>query len=206
MFSIGEKNMVYDGILLAIIVGFIRKGNLKFLTEPLFRWGWIFPAIFIIQILVFNFQNQLPILGEWSNTIFIFIYIVGLFFLWLNRKHAGFNIIMIGVLLNFIVMAINGGRMPVSEEASIVLDPMYMEAIKNGFYGKHALLTESTKLAFLGDIIPITSPYPRDQVISIGDVIMNIGIFFFIQNKMLKDKPAEEKSISRHTLKGGEIK
>ncbi|MDL4840446.1 DUF5317 domain-containing protein [Aquibacillus rhizosphaerae] len=185
--------MVYDGILLSIIIGFFRKGNLKFLAKPIFKWGWIFPILLFVQILTFYFQNKIALLGEISNYIFIFIYMTGLFFLWVNRHQPGMNLLFVGVLLNFIVMAINGGRMPVSEEASIILDPMYIEAIKDGFYGKHALLTESTKLAFLGDIIPITSPYPRSQVISIGDVIMNIGIFLFIQNKMLENKDDKKK-------------
>jgi hypothetical protein len=44
----------------------------------------------------------------------------------------------------------------------------------------------STHLSFLGDIIPLSSPYPRTQIISIGDVVMNVGIFLFIQFMMVK--------------------
>lgn len=113
---------------------------------------------------------------------------LGLFFLFINRDQRGLWLIFIGVLLNFIVMAINGGRMPVSLDAAAILDPMYADALVQGLYGKHTPLTETTKLGFLGDVIPITNPYPRDQVISIGDIIMNIGIFIFIQHLMLKHK------------------
>jgi hypothetical protein len=100
-------------------------------------------------------------------------------------------LIFIGVLLNFIVMAANGGRMPVSPEAASILDPFFIEALKNGLYGKHTLITESTRLALLGDIIPLSAPYPKEQVISLGDVVMNIGVFFFIQKLMVKQKVKE---------------
>lgn len=178
--------MVVDGIILSVVIGIFRKGNFSFLTKPIFKWGWIFPFLLFIQVLTFTFQNRIQGIGELSNYIFLFVYITGLFFLWINRQHIGLKIVFVGVFLNFVVMALNSGRMPVSEEASLILDPMYIDSIKDGLYGKHALLTESTRLAFLSDIIPITSPYPRDQVISIGDVIMNIGIFYFIQHQMLK--------------------
>ncbi|MBM7571589.1 DUF5317 domain-containing protein [Aquibacillus albus] len=198
--------MVADGIIWSLIVGFFRKGNLKWLAEKkLFKWGWIFPVIFILQFTVFYFQNAIEFIGSISNYLFIFVYIIGLIFLWVNRFQYGISIIFLGVLLNFIVMIVNGGRMPVSEEAANVLDPMYIQALKDGLYGKHMILTETTKLAFLGDIIPITSPYPKSQVISIGDVIMNIGIFLFIQDKMLYRKKSEKESTKVRNLQGGEV-
>ncbi len=198
---LGAMCMVFDGILISILVGFFRKGNLKFLTKPLFKWGWIFPILLVVQFLIFNFQNDIDWIAQVSPWIFMSIYIIGLIFLWKNRTLKGFNFILIGVFLNFIVMFLNGGRMPVSEEAAVVLDPLYIDALKTELYGKHMLLTESTRLPFLGDIIPITSPYPKDQVISIGDVIMNIGIFLFIQQKMLENRKSSARTLE--PAKGG---
>lgn len=89
----------------------------------------------------------------------------------------------------FLVMFFNSGRMPVSlEAAAAILDPSYVHALKDSLYAKHTVLNESTRLAFLGDIIPLTTPYPRDQVVSIGDVLMNIGIFIFIQELLVNRK------------------
>lgn len=201
----GQKKMVYDGILLSLVVGFIRKGNLKGLAQLKLKWGWIFPLLLIVQIFTFVYQNDIKMLGKASESIYMAVYIIGLLFLFLNRNHKGFMIIFIGVFLNFLVMVLNGGRMPVSEEASAVLDPLYIQALKDGLYGKHILLTESTKLGFLGDIIPLAPPYPRTQVISIGDVVMNIGAFVFIQYLMLQPnkKNSENTSLS---LRGGETR
>lgn len=197
--------MVFDGIVISLAVGFLRKGNLKGLASLRLRWGLVFPFLLIFQIIIFSLQNKVAFLGEISGFLFILVYVTGLFFLFLNRSHPGFMLILIGVFLNFLVMTVNGGRMPVSGEAALILDPQYIEFLKEGLYAKHALLGESTRLAFLGDIIPVTDPYPRSQVISIGDVIMNIGIFLFIQYLMLhhgRDKAVDDKSLS---IKGGEI-
>jgi hypothetical protein len=192
--------MVFDGILLSLIIGFIRRGTLKGLAELTLKFGWVFPILLGIQIGVFLLQGRVEWLEQLSGFLFIVIYVLGLFFLWVNRSNKGFILLFIGVCLNFIVMALNGGRMPVSyEAAAFALDPYYTEILKDGLYGKHTMLTESTKLGFLGDIIPITSPYPKSQVISIGDVVMNIGVFIFIQHLMLKHKrvkPTVSESVS----------
>ncbi|WP_416828858.1 DUF5317 domain-containing protein [Ectobacillus polymachus] len=190
--------MVLDGMIISIIVGFLRRGSLKELASLHIKGGIIFPILLILEILVFILQDRFSTLMLVSNTFYMLVYVLGLTFLYLNRHYKGFYLILLGVFLNFLVMIINGGRMPVSLDAASVLDPMYGDALKNGgVYAKHQALTASTHLGFLGDIIPITHPYPKTQVVSIGDIIMNIGIFIFVQWLMIT-KPRSK------TIKGGE--
>jgi hypothetical protein len=196
--------MVFDGILISFIVGLLRKGNLRAFSQLNLKWGWVFPLLLVVQLAVFTLQNDSEFLGQLSGSIYIVVYIIGLIFLFLNRKNPGFILILIGVFLNFIVMVLNGGRMPVSVEAAAVLDPGYIQALKDGLYAKHAMLTSTTHLGFLGDVIPISDPYPRTQIISIGDIIMNIGIYFFIQFLMVKHPLAKRKNATSLSLKGGE--
>ncbi|MDF2789386.1 MAG: hypothetical protein K0S80_2484 [Neobacillus sp.] len=196
--------MVFDGILISVIVGILRKGNLRAFSQLNLKWGWVFPLLLVVQLAVFTLQNDSEFLGQLSGSIYIVVYIIGLVFLYLNRKNPGFFLIFIGVFLNFIVMVLNGGRMPVSVEAAAVLDPGYIQALKESLYAKHAMLTSTTHLGFLGDVIPISDPYPRTQIISIGDIIMNIGIFFFIQYLMVKHPLAKRGNASSLSLKGGE--
>lgn len=196
--------MVFDGILLSFIVGLLRKGNLRAFSRLNLKYGWIFPLLLVVQLAVFSLQNDNEFLGQLSGSIYIVVYIVGLIFLFLNRKNPGFILISIGVFLNFIVMVLNGGRMPVSVEAAAVLDPGYIQALKDSLYAKHTMLTTTTHLGFLGDVIPISDPYPRTQIISIGDIIMNIGIFFFIQYLMVKHPLAKRGNEASLSLKGGE--
>lgn len=198
--------MVFDGIIISFIVGFFRKGNLRALSQLKLKWGWVFPLLLVVQLAVFMFQNDFKFLGQVSGSIYILVYIIGLLFLFLNRNNPGFLLILIGVFLNFLVMVINGGRMPVSLDAASVLEPGYVEALKQSLYAKHQMLTDSTKLGFLGDIIPLSKPYPRTQIISIGDVIMNIGIFIFIQYLMLNNPAAKKRAVTSLIFKGGETK
>ena len=198
--------MVFDGIIISLIVGFFRKGNLKSLPHLRFTYGWIFPLLLGIEIIVFVFQNKIKILGQASGYIYIAVYILGLIFLLVNRKNPGFILICLGVLLNFLPIVLNGGRMPVSLKAASVLDPGYIDALKNGLYAKHAILTNSTRLGFLGDIIPLTKPYPKTQIISIGDIVMNLGIFFYIQYLMLRHPMAGKSTDASFSLEGGEKK
>lgn len=180
--------MVFDGIFIGLIVGLIRGGfrhGLHQFSKIRLKGGWIFPVLLIIQLIIFKFQDNSDILAAASNYVFMIIYIVGMMFLWLNRDLKGFGSILAGVFLNFLVMAVNGGRMPVSLQAASVLDPYFVDMLKNGtVITKHFLLDDSTLLPFLGDIIPLSPPYPRTQAISIGDIVMNIGIFIYIVHLM----------------------
>jgi hypothetical protein len=196
--------MVFDGIILSFIVGFLRKGNLRGLAQLKLKWGWIFPLLLVVELAVFTLQNDSKLLGKISGSIYIVVYVLGLLFLYMNRKNPGFLLILIGVFLNFLVMALNGGRMPVSLDAASVLDPGYIEVLKESLYAKHIMLTSSTYLGFLGDVIPISDPYPRTQIISIGDIIMNIGIFFFIQYLMVHHPMAKKVDTLHPSFKGGE--
>lgn len=197
---VGVLTMVFDGILISFIIGFLRKGKLDGLINLRFKYGWIFPILLAVQIVIFSLQDNFLFLQEKSGYVFIIVYILGLCFLWLNRDLKGMNLIIIGVALNFIVMLVNGGRMPVSVEAAVVLDPVYVQYLKEGLYAKHTALTEDSFLGFLGDIIPLTSPYPRSQVISIGDILMNIGVFIFIQHLMMQGKTVE---VTKPAIEGG---
>jgi hypothetical protein len=187
--------MVYDGILLSLVIGFLRGGSLKGLAHMKLRGGWLFPLLLVAQFVIFALQDKVAIIAKLSNALFLLVYVIGLLFLWLNRNQPGFIIIFAGVLLNFIVMAVNGGRMPVSVEAAQFLGREYIDALQSGVYGKHQAITQETLLPFLGDIIPLSPPYPRQQVISIGDVIINVGAFFFIQHLMLSTASKESSTV-----------
>ncbi|WP_374719248.1 DUF5317 domain-containing protein [Parageobacillus toebii] len=187
--------MVYDGILLSLVIGFFRGGSLKGLAHMKLRGGWLFPLLLVAQFVIFALQDKVAIIAKLSNALFLLVYVIGLLFLWLNRNQPGFIVIFAGVLLNFIVMAVNGGRMPVSVEAAQFLGREYIDALQAGVYCKHQAITRETLLPFLGDIIPLSPPYPRQQVISIGDVIINVGAFIFIQHLMLSTASKESSTV-----------
>lgn len=92
---------------------------------------WLdFPVLLLIQFFIFYLQERFEWVASINGYLFAAVYITGLAFLWLNRHHTGFMLIWIGVFLNFAVMAVNGGRMPVSVEASAVLGPYYVDMLR----------------------------------------------------------------------------
>jgi hypothetical protein len=78
---------------------------------------------------------------------------------------------------------LNGGQMPVSQEALIKAG--IPEQI-NSVIVTHTLIAKDTVLKFLGDIFILPKPYPRPKVFSIGDVFMDVGVFIYVQEIMLK--------------------
>ncbi|WP_199617338.1 DUF5317 domain-containing protein [Paenibacillus alkalitolerans] len=193
--------MVYDGIVIGLVVGLIRSGffqGLRGLSQLKLVAGWIFPLLLILQFIVFFLQGRYEVVTQYSGYFFMAVYVAGLIFLFLNRENSGFKLIFTGVFLNFLVMALNGGVMPVSIEAAEVLGGNFVAELQNNdVIYKHAMLREDTLLPFLGDIIPLTSPYPRQQVISIGDIVMNIGIYVFLQSVMVHSKHNNKESLQK---------
>lgn len=184
--------MVYDGIILGVVVGFIRAGwrnSLISLSQIKLIGGLIFPVLLGIQLILYLLHGKFTIIEQYNGYMFMVVYAAGLIMIWLNRKEKGMWWIFAGVALNFVVMMLNGGKMPVSLDAVAVLDQASVEALKSGIIvSKHTPLTHTTLLPFLGDIIPLTLPYPRSLVISIGDIIMNFGIFIYLQHIMMTQK------------------
>lgn len=176
--------MVYDGIILGLIVGLMRGGflqGLSGLARMKLRAGWIFPILLLAQMIVYIGQAKIDWLEQVSGIIFVVIYIAGQVFLWINRNQKGFKILLAGVFMNFVVIMANGGRMPVSKEMVEISSPESVAMLVEGTSNtKHTLMTEVTRFPLFGDVIPITWPYPIPQVISVGDIVMNVGIFLFL--------------------------
>ncbi|WP_094548988.1 DUF5317 family protein [Petroclostridium xylanilyticum] len=59
----------------------------------------------------------------------------------------------------------------------------------------HTLITSSTRLSILADIIAIPKPYPLPKVLSIGDIFIAFGVFVFIQEAMLSRRLIEKNII-----------
>jgi hypothetical protein len=90
---------------------------------------------------------------------------------------AAFGIAAFGVALNLLVIGANGGYMPQSAEARVtsrgttLLDGEAAPRLRNV-----APIDESTRLAFLGDVVAQPTWMPRSNVISIGDLFLAGGV------------------------------
>ena len=89
-------------------------------------------------------------------------------FIWLNRRLPGMLIAGAGLVLNILVISLNGA-MPVSPEAARVAGGE--DFVSSDI--KHASLDGDTLLPWLADILPIPK---LGFVLSAGDVVLIVGI------------------------------
>jgi hypothetical protein len=95
-------------------------------------------------------------------------------------------IVGLGVLMNFVVIAANGG-MPVlagaAEVASgfTVTDPDLLGTFK------HVPLDESSHLTFFADVIPLRFA-GIGEVISLGDVFLALGLGVFLEHELRRPR------------------
>ena len=163
-------------IAVAVVIGWSRGGRLANLTEIRVRVWWLLFVGFGLQIVAMFLPSDLHSLAV---TLILASYLPLLLFVWLNRSMAGMWIAGIGVLMNFTVIALNAG-MPVMLEAVEVAGGSGVPDLG----ARHVLMTETTRLPFLGDVIPL--PF---NVISIGDVFLAIGLGVFIEDRMRQPIP-----------------
>ncbi|WP_081995743.1 DUF5317 domain-containing protein [Thermus sp. 2.9] len=94
--------------------------------------------------------------------------------LYQNRHLKSLYLVLVGLLLNTAVIFVNGGHMPVSAEAlerAGIGD--FVPIVESKGDAVHALLDETTRLPFLGDVIPLP---PLRKVVSPGDLFILLGI------------------------------
>ncbi len=96
-------------------------------------------------------------------------------FLAINRWLPGMVLAAVGTVLNVVVIAANGA-MPVSLRAAEVAG---IRSTEMGI--KHEILDADTVLPWLGDVIPVPG---LDALISVGDVVLAMGIAWLVYRRM----------------------
>ena len=107
-----------------------------------------------------------------------------LVFCWLNRRLSGVWLLAVGLFFNLLVIAANGGFMPISPQtASHLISPATLAAIGTGDrfgYKDILLLPEQTRLAWLSDHFLLPKGFPYHVAFSPGDVLIAAGAFWLM--------------------------
>jgi hypothetical protein len=113
-----------------------------------------------------------------------------------NWRMPGFALVLIGVALNFVVIAANQG-MPVSQSALRTTGQIEaIEELEEREDPKHHLATDEDVLRPLGDVMGIGPPF--NVVISVGDIIAYAGAAIFLVGAMLGFPASPTRSSGRH--------
>jgi len=172
-------------VIIGLLVGWARGGRVKNLELlEIKKGGWAVTAL-AIQVVIFTPLAQ--IITSWIVPLHLLSYLMIGVFLFYNIKLKGFPIVALGWAANFIVIAANGGYMPanlnlVSRVASQSVVSSYET---EGIMNNSAILGESSRLPWLGDIFSLPSWLPLANVFSLGDLFIALGCLIIISTGML---------------------
>ncbi len=185
--------MLIETLTLSLLIGKFRGGKIRNLEWLNIKGWYLFVISFILEMISLLIVSRSN--GKLSGIIenkFFYIHIIVYLFLILglsmNIREKGLLITLLGSILNFIPLLGNEGRMPVSIKG-LKSSSLYeqLTLLEEGKILTHTLSHKGTKLYYLSDIIPISRPYPFPKIISIGDLIIAIGLFVLIQHYMMNN-------------------
>jgi hypothetical protein len=145
---------------------------------------WLVPIAFLPQWLAFN----LPVTRRLTTENAAIAALVSsqallLVFAWYNRRQPGFWALGTGLALNLTVIALNGGLMPVSPEVVAELLP---DAPTDAWQGGErvgwntVLPVADTRLWWLSDFLLLPAWFPFRKALSIGDILIAVGAFWYL--------------------------
>jgi peptidoglycan/LPS O-acetylase OafA/YrhL len=163
-------------LFLSMTIAILRGGRMVNLGDIHLNHWWLLPLGFVLQI---GAQFVPRSAATWGVALILLSYVPLLLLVIINRDRPGLWLAGLGVLMNFVVIALNGG-MPVLAEAAEVASGFGPGApeIAEGF--KHVILNETSRLVFLADVIPIRIAN-YGQVLSLGDVFLAVGLGRFVE-------------------------
>jgi hypothetical protein len=178
-------------MILLSVLGFGLLGALlrsswgrRRLSPPRLHCPGLVPVAFIPQALAFYAPGILEIPDTLASVGLMASQIGLLAFAWMNRRQANMRLLGLGLALNFVVIAVNGGWMPISPDTLARLVPGtaamdWAVGIRFGTSKDVIMLAAETRLPMLSDrfILPINGPYR--VAFSVGDVLLVLGTLRF---------------------------
>lgn len=176
-------------VILGLAAGLVRAwaGKRPYRTAALRLPGLVIFA-FLPQLAAFYLPKAgLALPDAWAPYILVSSQVILLGFVWLNRKVAGFWLLGLGLLLNFLVIVLNGGLMPISPETVRKIYPHAPESSWQVYErlgsGKDIVLPVSeTQLWFLSDRFVLPDWMNYQVAFSAGDVFIAIGALWLLWN------------------------
>jgi MFS family permease len=173
--------VLLGGVAIGLLAGLLAGGRLGRLAEIRLRWaGLIFLAVIVRFGTELALNLGLPAAEALRVPLFAGAFVILALGLVANRRLPGMALALVGVVLNGVVIVVNGGFMPVWEPSLLAagLTPADLTPF-------HVLLPAELDAEFLlalgplADIIPIPVPFVAN-VASLGDVFIAFGLASFL--------------------------
>jgi hypothetical protein len=176
----GAMVLVAIVLVVSLAAGWLSGGHVRNLGHVRLLAPWLVFGSVAAQLLLAAL-SRFGGLGEvFSRPLLAASHLMLLAFIAANRYLPGMLLVLAGFGLNAIVIIANGG-MPVSPDALVAVG-----GVPSIDPGKHQLLTDSTSLGLLADVIPVR---PLGTVVSIGDVVLAAGVGILVVGMMRRFPP-----------------
>jgi hypothetical protein len=179
-------------LLIAVIIGLAagliraRMNGTTYQSVEIKSIGLVFLA-YLPQFFAFSLPlTRARIPTSWIPYILIGSQVLLFWFVWVNRRVSGFQLLGLGLLSNFLAIALNGGMMPLPpENAARLVAPgsgLEFEIGQRVGFGKDVILPrEETHLWFLGDVLMLPEWLRYPLAFSIGDILISMGAFWLLR-------------------------
>lgn len=159
-------------------IGLARGGSLARLLELRPQYVWLLALGFGVQFVLMTALLGARV-GDAVGPMLLLTNLAVLAFVALNIWIPGLKLIGLGLVLNTLVMALNGGYMPVSQRSleQVGLSHLVGDFQARGHVGKSRLVDEQTQLGFLADVLPVAAVH---KVYSFGDILIGLGALWLV--------------------------
>ncbi len=174
--------MLILGVVLGLLLGLWAGGSIGNLATIRLRWV---PLLFAAVVVRVGTEALLNAGIGAVDAIRVPLMLIGFGLLitglWFNRSYPGLSLAFVGILLNAVVILVNGGFMPIwapsLQLAGFV--PSDVNSALHVIVGGALDAEFLVRAVFLGDIIPVPIPIIRN-VASLGDLFLTLGLAFFL--------------------------
>lgn len=169
-------------LFIGIAIGRLLGGRIRGLSDLRLRYIWLPVVVFTVQAALL--KTPLRELG-WAllltPVIVVATYVVLVGWLLLNRRSSGVPLVLAGAILNLVVIAANGGYMPVTPEAierAGLGDRVLIQEGRTYVAGSKDVVLEAdeTVLWPLSDVVVIPEGIPFSTIFSVGDLLIAVGV------------------------------
>ncbi|MHB8571467.1 MAG: DUF5317 family protein [Candidatus Dormibacteria bacterium] len=160
-------------LLLGLALGLLLGGRLARVLEIRLNGLWVVvlaAALKLAALLAPPFLR--PLTERYGPLLFTLQFLLLLVFLALNWRLPGFSWLALGGALNLLVIAANGGFMPVPAASVAAVDgnAAVTQLNRAGHVGNYVLTGPGTRLYWLADVFLL--PGPLQKSLSVGDFII----------------------------------
>jgi Family of unknown function (DUF5317) len=170
-----------------LLIGLLLGGRLAGLGDIRFRWAGLAVLGFAVQVVLFS-EPVTARVGDLGPALYVASTALVFAAVLRNLAIRGMPLVAAGAGANLAAIVANGGYMPASPSAAAEMGRGAAETYSN------TAIIEAPALAPLTDVIPLPQWLPFANIVSVGDILIAVGVVVVIAAAMRagRTRPTDE--------------